>query len=148
MKRSQQGFTIIELVVVIAILGILSAIALPKFADLTKEAKDAAFDGVQGGFVAAVMVAHSKWLALGADSSNTLISMEGGTVRMTATGWPDVTGTAEELYARLMNGPAPSNWTYSESGTTAYFALDGAGDPPAGDPNSFVYHDDTGAVTN
>ncbi|MFN0186170.1 MAG: type II secretion system protein [Aquabacterium sp.] len=48
MRQHQAGFTMIELIVVIVILGILAATALPKFVDMRSEAQQAAVDGVAG----------------------------------------------------------------------------------------------------
>ena len=63
-RRAQAGFTMIELIVVIVILGILAATALPKFIDLRSDATDAALNGVAGNLASAMSVNYAGCAAV------------------------------------------------------------------------------------
>lgn len=59
MKKQNSGFTLIELVVVIVILGILSATAVPRFANLTTDAENAVANGVAAAVVSAAVIEYA-----------------------------------------------------------------------------------------
>ena len=76
MQNRHQGFTLIELVVVIVILGLLAATALPKFIDVTTDARIASVQGVAGGLRAAAALGQAQYLVNG-NKAATTISMGG-----------------------------------------------------------------------
>lgn len=63
--NKQSGFTLIELVIVVVILGFLAVTAIPKFIDLTDQAKQANIEGMAGGFATGVSLARAQWEAQG-----------------------------------------------------------------------------------
>ena len=69
MKSRQQGFTLVELVVVIVILGILAAVAIPRYASYTREARIAALNGLSGAIRSSVAVVQARYVATGATAS-------------------------------------------------------------------------------
>jgi len=58
--RNEKGFTLIEIVMVIILLGILAAVAIPRFLDLTGKAKEGATRGILGGVRGAISIAYAN----------------------------------------------------------------------------------------
>lgn len=118
-QKKQQGFTIIELVVVILLLGILTATALPRFMSVTAQAHTAVVQGVQGSLQTGIAMFRAAWTAQGEPLAGTVINSFGdANARLTnsATGFPqgsiangtgitaNAAGAAEcvQVYRRLL----------------------------------------------
>lgn len=107
--KHQQGFTLIELIAVIVILGILAATAIPRFVDLSAAAKQSALQGVAGALGSASALNHANNIAQDAGLTVTT---------------PVITIATCEAVAGLLDGPLP---TEMEIVTGTGTALAGSG---------------------
>ncbi len=127
MNKAVSGFTLIELVVVITILGILAAFAFPRFAALEVVAREAVTDGLAGSIRSGYSLAHGLSLARGNPAT---VMMEGQTITM-VNGYPNL-ATIDDTLVDF------TGWTFDP--LTGIFTKDGAATPA----NCSVAYDEAG----
>lgn len=84
MKAQQQGFTLVELVTVLVILGILAAVAIPRYVSYTNEARTAALSGLGGAIRSAVALTQAKYNVVGDTTSTSVTLANGSNVTVTS----------------------------------------------------------------
>jgi len=122
--RSQSGFTLIELVVVIVILGILAAFAVPKFMGLEKQARAASVSALEGTLRSASAMAYGIALATGQAGATGTITVNGTNVAV-AFGYPTAASIGTLVDPSVINATAANKF----KNTAGVFTLNGSTTP-------------------
>lgn len=127
-NQFSKGFTLIELVIVIVILGILAVTAAPRFIDLSDDANDAVTQSMMAGFKSGLTLMNAKYLI----KQTSPILINGQSVTFSDAGWPkgstDNSAGCAELWSRVFADPQPVNVmndfnsALAEGWNTVYYA--------------------------
>ena len=121
-SRKQRGFTLIELVVVITILGILAAFAVPRFITLDSTARIATLNGLAGSVRSAASLARGLSMATGNTAS---VTMEGQAVAL-VNNYPDATALG---IGNAVNTSGTTDFTVAYAAGVATWTKVGASTP-------------------
>ena len=166
-KQKQKGFTLIELVVVIAILAILAAFALPRFAQLSEQAHRSSVQATAGALAASVALVKAQWVTNGlTGEADDVEGFGNDNIDVSDEGWPvSVNGAnnpsnisaqiCADLWESLLQSNAPTiatsgdttDYVAAANGTSCEFTYQLDGQAGSADQRQIAYNADTGEVT-
>jgi prepilin-type N-terminal cleavage/methylation domain-containing protein len=128
--KNQSGFTLIELAIVITILGILAIVIIPKYQDLTSDAKKAANNGVLGGLKSSVYIYYAKHTGRFPDptvaGANGIGSSADSILNEIPSGWAFTAGANAADSARFINSGSTDTIWYKVASSKAVFRTSGS----------------------
>lgn len=121
---SQRGLTLIELAVVILLLGILSATAIPRLLDTTREAKIAALQAMGGAISTATQAVYSRSVLAGVHTaSDTFIDFNGDGTKEVRVNFGYISGRRTTGISKVMGNNFATEWTWSSNNGRSVFFL-------------------------
>lgn len=121
MLKKQSGFTLIELVIVIIILGILAATAVPKFVDLQGDARASSMKGVKAALEGAATLTYSQAAIAGIEKSSSAVNTAAGVE--TRYGYPTATNNGIIEAVDL----SANDWTVTEGSSSTALTIIASG---------------------